>query len=172
MESPTKQYIPYATPILPSAEHRWREKNDRSVLLRTCRRLVSKMSVCLRMKGSESFRHMEMLGMYLSTMTVYRIQRSHMTMTTLLRTATSSHTSSSLTRAGMLFFARSSCCKHSLPITEESKSCLYSVLARQAPALSPQICRNEFYLIKVKASCQLSQGNQTQPGQSGSLVEC
>lgn len=89
--------------------------------IHTCKRLVSKMRVCFRMNGSESFRHMEILGMYLSTMTVYRMQRSHITMTTLLRTATSSHTSSSRTRAGMLFFARSSCCKHSLPVTEKSK---------------------------------------------------
>lgn len=89
------------------------------ILIHTCKRLVSKMSVCFRMNGFESFRHMEILGMYLSTMTVYRIQRSHITMTTLLRTATSSHTSSSRTRAGMLFFARSSCCKHNLPVTED-----------------------------------------------------
>lgn len=105
------------------------------ILIHTCKRLVSKMSVCFRMNGFESFRHMEILGMYLSTMTVYRIQRSHMTMTTLLRTATSSHTSSSRTRAGMLFFARSSCCKHSLPVKEDDNVLTLIILCLNFPQI-------------------------------------
>lgn len=122
MDSTTEQHISYITQIFPEIRRNSGRKNMTGPVLRhTCKRLVSKMSVCFRINGFESFRHMEILGMYLSTMTVYRIQRSHMTMTTLLRTATSLHTSSSRTRAGMLFFARSSCCKHNLPVTEEIK---------------------------------------------------
>lgn len=51
-------------------------------------------------------------------------------MTTLLQTATSRDTSSSRARAAMHFFARSSCCKHNLPVKQgpDCQYCKYILL--------------------------------------------
>lgn len=43
------------------------------IFIRICKRLVSKMRVCFRMNGFEFFRYVEILGMYLFIMIVYRM---------------------------------------------------------------------------------------------------
>lgn len=92
-----------------AASHRESKRAD------TWSRLVSMMRVCSLMTATSSRRQAEMLGMYRSTMLVYRTHRSHKTTITLLRTAASVPTSNSLAKTGRYFWTRFSCCRHSLP---------------------------------------------------------
>lgn len=87
----------------------------------TCNKLVSIMRVCSRTMGSLSLRQAEIFGIYRVTVLVQRTQRSHITTTTLLRTANSLPTSSSRANTGRYFNISSSCCRHSLPMTDREQ---------------------------------------------------